>query len=395
MTNLTQHRSNTTLVLMVVFGLAVFATQAAGAQSTFSLLYSFRGGPDGGHLLSGLIRDAAGNLYGTSQSSFGGTVFELDTSGTETVLHSFTGTPDGFDPVATLARDAAGNLYGTTFAGGPFNGGTIFSLDTAGTESVLYSFTGGSDGLNPFAGLVMDSAGNLYGTTSSGGHGSCSGGSGCGTVFEINTAGALTVLHTFKGGPSDGAEPFAGLAQDAVGNLYGTTVRGGTFGGGTVFKLDTTGTETVLYSFHRVPDGRFPAAVLVQDATGNLYGTTENGGAYGRGTIFKLDTTGTESVLYSFQGAPTDGAFPNAGLVRDAVGNLYGTTFGGGAYTRGTVFKLDITGTETVLHNFKGGPTDGINPEASLVQDPAGNLYGTTFKGGAHQSGTIFELSFP
>jgi uncharacterized repeat protein (TIGR03803 family) len=328
--------------------------------------------------------------------------------------HSFTGSPDGMNPQADLVQDTAGNLYGTTFAGGTSNFGTVFKLDSTGTETVLHSFTGEPDGGNPAAGLVRDVSGNLYGTTSQGGT------SNAGTVFRLDPAGNETVLYSFGGEP-DGAFPFADIIIDSASNIYGTTSQGGTSNAGTVFKLDPAGNETVLYSFGGgSADGTHPVAGLVQDAAGNFYGTTFEGGA-GQcsvnphykyytavcgGTVFKLDPTGTETVLHSF--AVTDGANPAATLIRDTTGNLYGTTSAGGELCIiipgpwpqdpvigeycGTVFKLDTSGNLTVLHTFAGQP-DGAIPLAGLVLDAAGNLYGTTSQGGAGGCGTTAGLS--
>ena len=305
------------------------------------------------------------------------------------VLHNFTGGADGAIPQASLVLDAAGNLYGTTSAGGTSNLGTIFKLDANGTKTVLHSFAGGTDGATPQAGLTRDAAGNFYGTTTVGG------GSNSGTVFKLDANGTETVLYTFMGGV-DGKLPNGPLVLDASGNLYGTTNDGGKanacffgyFGCGVVFKLDTAGRETVLYTFTGGIDGGEPYfAGLVRDAAGNLYGTTAAGGTSDNGTVFKLDTTGTETVLYSFG---NEGAQPFAGLVRDASGNLYGTTNNGGSGF-GVVFKLDTAGKEKVLHKFTGG-ADGAIPQASLVLDTAGNLYGTTTAGGVLNLGTVFKL---
>jgi uncharacterized repeat protein (TIGR03803 family) len=329
------------------------------------------------------------------------------------VLYSFTGVPDGEGPLAALIMDKAGNLYGTTFVGGTFafncvsfeffpaGCGTVFKLDSSGSEIVLHSFANSpGDGAIPTAALIMDKAGNLYGTTGHGGaSGNCFG--GCGTVFKLDTSGNETVLHSFTAG--DGAFPLAGLIMDKGGNLYGTTESGGASGDGTVFKLDSSGKLTVLYSFTGTPDGATPQASLIMDKAGNLYGTTANGGAgtcsngvvnLGCGTVFKLDTSGNETVLHSFMSSPGDGANPVACLIMDKKGNLYGTTNVGGASGVGTVFKLDPSGNETVLHSFTGG--DGANPQAGLIMDKAGNLYGTTVFGGvpncAATCGTVFKL---
>ncbi len=350
------------LALAILFGLAVLATGTAQAQTyTESVLYSFAGPPDGAYPYAGLVRDAQGNLYGTTAhggANSDGAVFKLDTNGNETVLYSFMGGGDGANPQAGLVRDAQGNLYGTTWGGGAYSDGTVFKLDTSGNETVLYSFTGtGGDGTNSQAGLVRDAQGNLYGTTWGGGAYSL------GTVFKLDITGKETVLHSFMGG-GDGAQSYAGLARDAQGNLYGTTEYGGASNLGTVFKLDATGEETVLYSFgENSGDGTGPTTGLVRDAQGNLYGTTAFGGdtackvilyRSGCGTVFKLDTAGNETVLHSFTRTNGDGVGPLAGLVRDAQGNLYGTTNSGGSSGWGTVFKVDPTGNEIVLHSFTG-----------------------------------------
>ena len=401
MTSTAQHRAWTSergrraasgaLALAIVLVSAVLATRPAQAQ-TFSVLYAFTGGADGGNPATGLIRDVKGNFYGTTVgggASGVGVVFMLDTSGKETVIHGFTGTGgDGAEPLAGLVRDAAGNLYGTTRFGG-VGFGTVFSLDKTGKETVLYSFSGGADGGYPVYGyLVRDAAGNLYGTTS------YSGTSGYGTVFMLDKTVKETVLYNFTGSGGDGAEPWGGLVRDANGNLYGTTVLGGGSGGyngyGTVFKLDKTGKETVLHRFSGAPgDGANPVAGLVRDASGNLYGTTSEGGTEGRGTVFKVDKTGNETVLYNFTGTGGDGGTPYAGLLRDAAGNLYGTTVNGGI-GYGTAFKLDQTGKETVYRlNY---PEGGI-PYAGLVLDAKGNLYGTALEFGSFHYGTVFKLT--
>lgn len=384
------------LLVAVVLVSSIFGVQAAWAQ-THSVLYSFKGPPDGERPYSGLILDAAGNLYGTTYeggASYYGTAFKLAPSGKEKVLYSFLA-GYGANPFAGLIRDAKGNLYGTSFWGGSYDLGSVFKLDKKGNETVLHSFRSGVDGQWPQAGLVRDSAGNLYGTTYRAYPG------GRGTVFKVNNAGKMTVLYRFTGAP-DGEFPIGTLVRDEEGNLYGVTQLGGTSQyDGTVFKLDPTGKETVLYSFLGGVDGWNPMAGLIRDSSGNLYGTTFQGGGtgcggQGCGTVFKLDTTGKETVLYSFAGVP-DGEYPAASLVRDAAGNLYGTTVSGGStncgrYGCGTVFLLNTAGKETVLHTFTGG-TDGDAPEAGLVMDGGGNLYGTTSYGGVSGNGTVFKLT--
>jgi len=379
--------------------LAVLIPLGSAHAKDFGVLYSFTGN-DGANPQAVLIADGAGNLYGTTYeggngncSSYGhtgcGTVFKLAPNGTETVLYSFTGGSDGSDPTAGLIMDKKGNLYSTTYSYGGADGfGVVFKLAPNGTETVLYSFTGGSDGSGPYAGLIMDKKRNLYSTTVGGGSTNCTG--GCGTVFKLAPNGTETVLYSFTGG-SDGANPQAVLIADGAGNLYSTTYAGGADGAGVVFKLAPNGTETVRYSFTGGSDGSGPTAGLIMDKKGNLYGTTNGGGADGAGVVFKLAPNGTEFVLYSFTGG-SDGSGPYAGLIMDKKGNLYGTTHLGGADGFGVVFKLAPNGTETVLHSFSTRGGDGRHPLASLIMDKKGNLYSTTFGGGADNDGVVFKL---
>jgi uncharacterized repeat protein (TIGR03803 family) len=364
---------------------------------TFGVLYEFTGGADGGNpYASTLVQDLVGNLYGTTEyggnltctgglSPGCGTVFKLD-SGSETVLHSFAGSPDGAFPLPGLMQDRAGNLYGTTFEGGTgsSSNGTIFKVTATGNDVVLYSFAGSPDGGSPFSVLIRDSIGNIYGTTRSGGA------FGFGSVFKLNKSGKESVLYSFTGGP-DGATPFAGLILDPAGNLYGTTYAGGASSGhGVVFKLDTSGTETVLHTFTASTDGANPYAGLTRDSQGNLYGTTYFGGKSGFGTIFKIDTTGRETVLHSFAGP--EGANPYFGsLVIDENGNLFGTASTGGASNLGTVFHFNsVLRKLKVLHTFSG--TDGANPLGGLLDGADGKLYGTTYQGGTFGAGVTFAL---
>jgi len=389
------------MALAILLGLAVVPPSAHG--QTFTVLHSFKGGTDGAGPNGGVVRDTAGNLYGTTVYGGGGTcftgngcgtVFKVDTTGKETVLYSFTGGADGAFPLAGLIRDAAGNLYGTTEYGGDLTCnsgvgcGTVFKVDTTGKETVLHSFTG-KDGTSPIAGMIRDAAGNLYGTTPQGGA------FASGTAFKLDATGKETVLYTFTGGRggTDGFYPDGALMKDAAGNLYGTTAYGGNYSFGTVFKVDSTGKETVLYRFRGGWNGLNPVGGLIMDKAGNLYGATQGGGNFFDGTVFKLNTTGYKTVLHSFAGG-ADGVYPVAGVIADTAGNLYGTTqygggvacFGGGC---GTVFKLDKTGKETVLHSFTGG-ADGAAPVAGLVRDAAGNLYGTTYFAG--DSGSLCSV---
>jgi uncharacterized repeat protein (TIGR03803 family) len=368
---------------------------AAQAQ-TFLQLLSFNGTSGGANPFAGVIMDAQGNLYGTTVDggSYGsGTVYMLDPSGNETVLHSFAGGNDGVWPYGGLIMDASGNLYGSTHSGGAFGDGTLYKIDPSGNETVLFSFSG-PDGSVPLGPLTMDQAGNLYGTTTGGGP------NNDGTVFKLDTSGNETVLHNFEG--SDGEEPYSGVIMDAAGNFYGTTAAGGSSsncqggGCGTVFKLDASG---VLHSFSfNHSDGWGPYGGLVRDKAGNLYGTTGLGGtsdycSNGCGTVFKVDPSGNETVLYNFTGGGADGLIPLAGLVRDAAGNLYGTTGGGGTGGGGTIFKLDPSGNETILYDFPG--SDLAYSYGSLLLNKA-RLYGTSYWGGTSNCfngcGTVFEL---
>jgi uncharacterized repeat protein (TIGR03803 family) len=329
-------------------------------------LHSFDGS-DGETPFPGLLRDTSGNLYGTTiyggkniQACGGGgcgVVFKLDENGKQTVLHKFDGVHQ-WSPVGPLVEDGRGILYGATQFGS--NGGTVFSLNEAGKENTLYSFGCGSDGCGPNAGVILDKAGNIYGTTFIGGDLSCNPGQGCGVVFKLsrspNGTWTETVLYTFGG--SDGENPDTPLFLDTAGNLYGTTAYGGNLscgggaGCGVAFELspnsDGAWSETVLHTFcseSNCTDGNRPSSgSLVRDASGNLYGTTTSGGntgcgGNGCGVVFKLDANGTETVLYTFTGG-NDGYQPQVGVTRDTKGNLYGTALFGGAHSDGTTFEI-------------------------------------------------------
>jgi uncharacterized repeat protein (TIGR03803 family) len=400
----------------VIFLLGTSAVQPAQAQ-TETVLYSFTNASKSP--VAPLIMDSSGNLYGTASVGGGyghGAVFELvNSSGSYTakILYSFAGPPnDGENPEGIIA-DSAGNLYGITQVGGSSSTctagcGIAFELVNSAetyTEKVLHNFGATGDGGLPIGGLIMDAAGNLYGTTFSGGA------NGQGAVFElVNSSGVYTenLLYSFaKNG--DGSAPSGSLYMDSAGNLYGATQGGGTAGGwGTVFELvNSSGsyTEKVLYSFAGPPDdGRAPTAVIA-DPAGNLYGTTTYGGdssacPNGCGSVFELlNSSGsyTEKLLHSFTG-PTDGVYPMGGLIMDPAGKLYGTTGGDPSVSlgNGSVFELvNSSGSyaEYVLHTFVGAPDDGASPYAGLLMDASGNLYGTTSAGGASGDGTVFEIS--
>jgi uncharacterized repeat protein (TIGR03803 family) len=404
--------------MRVVFALSmIMAGACAAAQET--VLYNFPCGPTGCEPGSNLIFDAAGNLYGTSPRGGAanyGVVFELSPQvgggWTEAVLHSFSDNGhDGFLPQGGLIFDAAGNLYGTTIGGGEHKGGTVFELvpATGGgwTEYVLHNFGAGTDGSEPNAGLIMDAAGNLYGTTLGGAH-------GYGAAFELTpvTGAGWTekMLHSFSG-TTDGSQPYAGLTFDAAGNLYGTTLGGGAYLGGTVFELTPQAggqwAGKVLHSFGQVNANGVntyaPYGGVIFDQAGNLYGTTYYGGGNGGGIVYQLAPSAggwKELPLHNLGG--NAGSNPLAGVVIDAAGNLYGTTANGGnehsscaSAGCGVVYELSpMAGggwTETVLIAFNY--TDGGHPTGTLVFDSAGNIYGTTADGGSGVFGTVFEIA--
>jgi uncharacterized repeat protein (TIGR03803 family) len=389
-------RNRVLLLFAVSVAFALTSLAPLCEAQTFTTLHSFNG-TDGESPYGGLIRDNSGSFYGTTAfgGPFGqGVIFKLDKLGTETTRYAFTGHSDGGYPRASVIRDSMGFMYGTTASGGTLtcnNGrgcGLTFKLDSNGIETALHSFTGEADGRAPNAPLLRDAAGNLYGTA-------LTGGKGRGVVFKLDSLGNETVLYTFAGN-TDGGYPYAGLLRDSAGNLYGTTNYGGDLtcnpplGCGVIFKLDTTGVETVLHEFTGTPDGAFPVAALIQDAIGNFYGTTSTGGTANLGTIFKLDTAGNETVLHSFTGS--DGSYPDTSLILDSSGTLYGTAYNGGAAGLGVVFKLDSAGTLTVLHTF-AGTADGAHPYANLLLDGRGNLYGTTTLGGSSNHGVVFRIA--
>jgi uncharacterized repeat protein (TIGR03803 family) len=390
------------LLLVAVLAPLCRVTLAAEAQSndawTFHLLYQFKAGAGGAEPYATPIIDSKGNLYSTTcnDGAFAsGVVWKLSPAGKETVLYNFKQTGGGGGmPYSSLIMDAAGNVYGTTQFRGIYGGpcgalgcGTVFKVDPSGKETVLHRFTGkANDGMTSEQGLVADPAGSLYGTTIRGGA------NGIGVIFKIDPSGKWTILHSFDFNV-EGFFPYGGtLLRDAAGNLYGTTEVGGSGGAsGTVFKLDPSGKVTVLHGFSSSGDGASPIGNLVRDAAGSFYGVTNSGGAFGFGTVFKIDAKGVETVLYSFGGTRGDGVNPVGGLVRDRAGSLYGTTNSGGAHYLGTVFKLDPANKETILHNFDGAT--GRNPEFALLQDSKGTLYGTAFQGGAYGGGVVFKMT--
>ena len=413
----------------------LWATAAVALPAqTFTTLFKFDG-TDGGFPHGGLIQATDGNFYGTTggggvnsnsactayEFSACGTVFRITPSGTLTTLYSFcsqSNCADGYIPIGPLVQGTDGNLYGTTLGGGANGecaagtcGGTVFKITPNGTLTTLYSFSSGAGGFGLYGKLVQGIDGNFYGITYYGGDTSdriCAESNGCGTVFKITPGGTLTTLHTFNG--KDGSGPYSGIAQGTDGNFYGTTYDGGTsaacFGGcGTVFKITPGGTLTTLHSFD-VTDGDGPIFGLVEGIDGNFYGTTFSGGGAksgqcdsGCGTAFKITPGGTLTTLYRFDGK--DGNGPEAALVQATDGNLYGTTFLGGAKGYGTIFKITPSGTLTTLYS-SFGYKPGIEPIGGLLQSTNGLFYGTTYYGGVGKAcgtiykvscGTVFELS--
>lgn len=407
-------------------------------------LYSFTNGSDGAAPFAGLVRGANGILYGTTigsqhyQPQTSGTIFQITTAGVFTPLFRFPGGSDGASPRAALITGTNGNLYGTTEYGGTNGQGLVFEITLDGSLTPLYSFTGESDGANPYAALVQGADGNFYGTDGDDdGILAQSGTAAYGTVFKMTPAGVVTVLHAFTNG-IDGASPRTSLIQGADGNFYGTTGTGGLNGIGTIFRITPAGVLTNLHSFSHGSDGYYPLAPLIQGADTNFYGTT-SAGAIGYGTVFKITPKGVFTVVHTFsgtgEGSPyaglvqatdgnfygttafatgcygmvfritppntfsilysftngSDGANPTAALIQGADGNLYGTTSGESTSGYGTIFKITLAGIFTPLYSFTNG-SDGAYPYAALVQGPDGNFYGATESGGQNGSGTVFQL---
>lgn len=328
----------------------------------------------------------------------------------EKVVYSFTGGNDGAKPAAQLVFDSAGNVYGTTVVGGLYGCGAVFELSFSGgkwQETVLYSFDCFGTGKNPYGGVTLDSAGNLYGTTVAGGSGGECAGDGCGVVYKLTQSGdtwSETVLYNFTGG-DDGFGPGAAVVFDKAGSLYGTTPDGGAYSEGVIYQLSPNQglwKLTVIHAFTGGDDGAVGSlGPLLLDARGNLYGVTELGGKYGAGVAFRLSPAGDTwnyTTMYAFQGLP-DAGFPYGGLIADSRGRLYGTTYFGGANGLGSVCEVGPGPTvltiwkESVLYSFQGD-TDASFPTSTLVFDAAGNLYGTSSTGGnpSCDCGTIFKL---
>jgi uncharacterized repeat protein (TIGR03803 family) len=387
----------TMALLTFAVSLAAAQPSAQAAGRTEQALYSFTG-PSGDGLFptTSLTQDSAGNLYGTTSQGGGpgcpplgcGTAFKLSPSGKETILYSFGSTlASGIGPNG-LVIDGAGNLYGTTFNGGNnlLPGGVIFEIASSGTETTLYTFDPENyDGGNPSSTLLLDSSGNLYGTTQNWGE------SVYGTIFKLDANGNYSSLYSFNGEP-DGAYPYRSrLVMDSSGNLYGLTYEGGLYNHGALFELNTAGVETILYNFTGGSDGGNPLGDLVIDSAGNFYGVTSVGGTNGNGVIFEVSSAGEESTLYAF-GRGLEGQ-PQSGVLMDAAGNLYGTTTFGGSDNRGSVYRLTSAGKLNLLYSFSGG-NDGGRPYGGLLRDANGDLFGTTIDGGATGAGAIFAIAY-
>lgn len=390
----------------VALGLVIVTSQFTQAQ-TYTVLYNFTGGTDGGAPMSTLILDSAGNLYGTTKNGGDpacignngtcGVVFKLDPSGTETVLHNFEDVGDGINPEAGVTMDTAGNLYGTTTYGGTGNAGgngVVFKLAPSGAETVLYAFNGTTNfagGGMPAGNVVLDAAGNIYGATSEGGYGlkSCRP-FGCGLIYKLSPSGTETVLHKFNDATNDGSRPDAGPVMDAAGNIYFTTTVSANNGPGAAFRLTPSGKLSVL---------EFPAGTgkpsapggITFNSTGTAYIPMLSGGSINGGGIQKVSAAGKPAGFATCDG--TNCYNPNTGMVFDAAENLYGTSLADGTESGGTVFKLDTTGNLTAIHDFSINDMNGHYPMGGLVMDSAGNLYGTTSAGGAFNWGVVFKIT--
>ena len=401
-------RANRRSVLLLCAFVTFLLTGIALPAQTLTTIGNFTGNAGGAWPDGVLVLGNDGNLYGTTHfggTQSDGTVFKMTPAGVITTMYSFcsqTGCTDGEYPIAGLVLATDGSFYGTTYLGGTHNGGSIYRITSAGTLTTLYSFcaqAGCTDGKYPYAGaLVQGGDGDLYGTTQGGGtHNG-------GTVFKISTSGALTTLYSFCSQTScaDGKTPESALVLASDDNFYGTTLAGGANTYGTIFKITPSGTLSTLYSFcpqSGCLDGQAPYAGLVQGSDGDFYGTAYAGGAHSSGTVFKITSTDTFSLLYSFcvQSGCPDGEAPTGALIQGSEGNFYGTAYsGGGSNFGGTIFKITPAGAFTKLYTFcvQSPCSDGASPFAGLLRANDGLLYGTTEAGGGvNSAGTVFRLS--
>jgi len=410
------HAATLATALAGVLLSAMLATPLARAQ-TFNTLHSFSS-TDGAQPINTLVQATDGNIYGAvvvGGANGGGTIFKITPTGALTTLYNFcseSGCTDGSQPQTRLVQAVNGDFYGVAYSGGAHGAGTIFKITPSGTLTTLYSFcsryiinVGCTDGQGPNA-LLQATNGKFYGGTYAGGA------NGYGTVFEVTPSGRLTTLYGFcsQANCSDGANPTTGMIQATNGNIYGTTYwggRGGFSGNGTIFEITPSGTHTTLYSFcsqSNCSDGAHPNAGVVQATSGDLYGTTYGGGANNvGGTVFTIAPGGTLSTLYRFCSKTDcpDGSNPYATVIQATDGNFYGATGSGGAHGGGAAFKITPSGKLTALRSFcaQSGCTDGETPWfGELLQDTNGEIYGTTYYGGTSGAcsggcGRIFSLS--
>jgi uncharacterized repeat protein (TIGR03803 family) len=375
-----------TIALLSVLVLA--AVHPAHAVSE-SVLYTFNGAGDGTNPFGGVIL-YKGKLYGLTSlgGAFGsGAIYKVSKSGGEVVLYSFNGGSDGGLPQESLVADASGNLYGANCAGGTSNAGTVFKLSPTNVFKVLHNFKGGLDGSCPTGSMVVDTAGNVYGTAFRGGA------SNAGTVFKLSSSGTFMLIYAFKGG-SDGLNPLGGIARSSTGNIFGTTANGGKFNHGTIYKVSATGVHDIWWSFTGGVDGR-NATPGVSLHNGYVYGTTTNGGRFDAGTVFAARKN-LLSTLYSFTGL-SDGGMPESGGVFDGLRNFWGATSQGGANFLGTVYKVALgpPATHSIIYSFSLGP-DGYHPFGRVIFKN-GIVYGTTPEGGdpscsSNGCGTVYQV---
>ncbi len=358
---------------------------------TESVLYSFGAAPDGQSSWAQLTKGVDGNLYGVTYSGGAnglGTFFRVTPAGVEQVLYSFgSNSADAQQPVSAVIQANDGNFYGTTPTGGANGSGAAYMITPSGTETVIYSFgNGATDGTAPYASLVQGTDNKLYGVTSAGGANSA------GTVFNLTLAGTESVLYSFDPTTTDGTGPVSALIQGIDGNFYGTAPAGGANLNGAVYSITPGGIETVIYSFNPPPDGTYPFAALVQDSQGNFYGDTYSGGTLYGGVVFKIDTSGNESVLYSFGTNTNDASDTKAPLILASDGYLYGTSTRGGENGNGAIFRITTAGIETPLYSFSSATT-GQFPYATLTEGTGGLFYGTTISGGTNGFGVIYSYT--
>jgi len=397
---------------------ALLAAGLAYGQAPYNDIHDFLGfSGDGAHAEGPIALDASGNMYGTTYSGGAnnkGTVWEITASGVYKDLHDFGSvTNDGANPLVGVTLDSAGNLYGTTVFGGAnevagaiAGGGMVWEITNAGVYEDLHDFGAGKDGYYPVAGVTLDSSGNIYGTTEDGGaNSSADGETGGGNAWMITSTGTYQDLHDFGAG-TDGVHPCANVTLDSAGNLYGTTIFGGAntsanggVGGGTVWKLNLSGTYKILYSFGAGADGFAPDAAVTLDSSGDLFGTTGCGGKYGvndgdldpGGIVWEITSSGAYKDLHDFNFG-NDGYRPVAAVTFDAAGDMFGTTEIGGPNSYGTVWEITAAGSYSILHGFGAG-ADGTLPNSPVTLDPAGNLYGVTPQGGANSGGMLWVIS--